>query len=279
MSGILFFKTRDKDGVKEFYQTQVGMDVWLEQKDCVILKHGNLLVGFCTRDETDTCGMLTFFYPTKEEVDTMYERMKSRAEDTPKENEKYDIYHFFAKDPENRIIEFQAFLHPVDSYQTGDELLITRRSVRNFKDEKIPDEILWKLFEVCRYAPTSRNSQSYYFLAVSDKEKIDYLASVRKGSSEPIGRAPMTIVICSDPSLSKRHIQDGCIAAYHFTLAAWNFRLGTCWIGGMDREEVKEQLGIPQNHYVATVTPLGYPAKHPTLRERKPAKEYVKFVK
>ncbi len=89
----------------------------------------------------------------------------------------------------------------------------------------------------------------------------------------------MAVVVCSDPAMSKRHIQDGCIVAYHFTLAAWNFGLGTCWIGGMDTEEVKEKLGIPQDHYVATVTPLGYPSEQPTLRLRKPAKEYVKFVK
>ncbi len=279
MSGILFFKTKHKENVKDFYQSQVGMEIWLEQKDCVILKHGNLLVGFCTREEIDTCGMLTFFYPTKEEVDSMYEKMKSCAEDKPKENKKYEIYHFFARDPENRIIEFQAFLHPVDSYQTGDELLISRRSVRYFKKVKIPDEILWKLFEVCRYAPTSRNCQSYYFLALYKREKIEFLASLREKSSAPIARAPMAIVVCSDPAMSKRHIQDGCIAAYHFTLASWNFGLGTCWIGGMDTEEVKEALGIPQQHYVATVTPLGYPSEQPTLHPRKPAKEYVKFVK
>ncbi len=154
MSGILFFKTKDKENVKDFYQSHVGMEIWLEQKDCVILKHGNLLLGFCTREENDTYGMITFFYPTKEEVDSMYEKMKSRAEDKPKENEKYEIYHFFARDPENRTIEFQAFLHPVDSYLTADELLISRRSVRYFEDKQIHEEILWKLFEVCRYAPT-----------------------------------------------------------------------------------------------------------------------------
>jgi hypothetical protein len=36
------------------------------------------------------------------------------AYDPPKINEKYEIYHFFASDPENRVIEFQSFLHPVD---------------------------------------------------------------------------------------------------------------------------------------------------------------------
>jgi nitroreductase len=279
MSGILFFKSKNRDRMKEFYQSQVGMDIWLEQADCVILKHGNLLLGFCDREEVDACGMITFFYPSKAEVDAVYEKCRGAAREKPKENEKYRIYHCFAEDPEGRVIEFQTFLHPVDSHLTGDELLISRRSVRQFEERELPEEILRKLFELCRYAPTSRNSESYYFIAVHDREKIEYLASLREKSSAPIARAPVAIVICSDPGLSKRHIQDGCIAAYHFTLAAWSFGLGTCWIGGMDTEEVKQCLDIPKDHYVATVTPLGYPAEQPNMRPRKPREQYVTVVK
>ncbi|TES93871.1 MAG: hypothetical protein E3J87_01400 [Candidatus Cloacimonadota bacterium] len=69
------------------------------------------------------------------------------------------------------------------------------------------------------------------------------------------------------------------MAAYHFTLAAWNFGLGTCWIGGMDRDDVKEALGIPQEHYVATVTPLGYPAEQPEPGSRRETKEIVQFIR
>jgi nitroreductase len=278
MSGILFFKSKDKDKAEQFYRTQVGMEVWFEQADCVILRHGNLLLGFCDHEKAETCGTITFFYPTTTEIDKMYEKLKHLTKTPPKENEKYQIYHFFAEDPEKRKIEFQAFLHPVESCLIGDELLISRRSVRQFQDKQIPEEVIAKLFELCRYAPTSRNSESYYFIAIHDRDKIEYLASLREGSSTPIARAPMAVAICSDPGLSKRHIQDGCIAAYHFTLAAWNFGLGTCWIGGMDRKEVKKCLDIPEEHYVATITPLGYPAEQPKLRPRKPATEYVKVV-
>jgi len=47
----------------------------------------------------------------------------------------------------------------------------------------------------------------------------------------------------------------------------------------MDRDDAKETLGIPQNHYVATVTPLGHPAEQPEPRSRRPSKEMVKFIK
>ncbi len=109
MNGIIFFKTKKLDVLKQFYLEMVGCEIWLEQADCCILKFGNLLFGFCDRENIDNCGMITFFYETKDEVDSMYNKFTSIAQDKPKMNPKYRIYHFFAKDPEDRIIEFQWF--------------------------------------------------------------------------------------------------------------------------------------------------------------------------
>lgn len=109
MNGIIFFKTNKLDTLKEFYVNEVGCDIWLKQADCIIFKFGNMLFGFCDREVVDTGGMITFFYETQSEVDVMYEKLSSIAEALPSMNPKYDIYHFFAKDPEGRAIEFQWF--------------------------------------------------------------------------------------------------------------------------------------------------------------------------
>jgi nitroreductase len=259
MGGILFMGTAMPGKIKAFYIDQVGCQPWLEQEDCIILRHGNFLFGFCERKEVDKGGVLTFFFEKKSEVDHVYKRLTSIATTEPKLNEKYRIYNFFAEDPEGRKIEFQYFDHPVDSYLSGDRLLSTRRSIRKYRDDQIEDDILKQVLEICRYAPTSMNTQSYYFRLIRDRAILSKLAETRGKSSSPIGNAPMAVAICSDPGLSKRHIQDGCIAAYHFLLSAWFYGLGTCWIAAMDREDVKQWLGIPGDHYVATVTPLGYP--------------------
>lgn len=259
MSGILFMGTGMLETIKSFYIDQIGCQPWLEQPDCTILRHGNFLFGFCRREQVDYPGTLTFFYEKKSEVDRMYERIGAVAISEPKLNEKYRIYNFFAEDPEGRKIEFQYFDHIIDRYLSGDQILLTRRSIRTFRDEQISDDILKQVFEICRYAPTSMNTQSYYFRVIRDKNVLSKLAGTRGKSSSPIGNAPIAVAICSDPGLSKRHIQDGCIAAYHFLLSAWFYGLGTCWIAAMDREDVKSWLEIPDEHYVATVTPLGYP--------------------
>ncbi|WP_137285090.1 VOC family protein [Halorussus salinisoli] len=114
MSAITFFATTDLERVVGFYTETVGADVWLEQPDCTILKYDNQLLGFCERDEADTEGIVTFVYPDREDVDAMYEELSERARDEPHENERYEIYQFFAEDPDGRAVEFQTFLHPTD---------------------------------------------------------------------------------------------------------------------------------------------------------------------
>ena len=107
------------DGIRNFYCEKIGAKLWLDQGGCTILSHGNLLLGFCEREEIDTQGVITFFYETREEVDQMYETLEDLAQGYPKKNERYRIYQFFAKDPEGRTVEIQCFLHPLPSMERG----------------------------------------------------------------------------------------------------------------------------------------------------------------
>ncbi len=110
MSGLVFLSTQRLRDMVDFYTARLGMGIWLEQEDCTIMRHDNLMLGFCQRDKADTCGIITFFLATKEEVDSRYEELKDIADGAPKENKKYRIYHFFLRDPEGRHLEIQKFL-------------------------------------------------------------------------------------------------------------------------------------------------------------------------
>lgn len=116
MSGIVFNSTKNLKGIEKFYREKLNMKLWLRQEDCIILKHGNLLLGFCQRDKVDSDGIITFFYKTRDEVDEMYRKLKEIAASEPLENEKYEIYQFFASDPEGRTLEFQTFLHHIEPF-------------------------------------------------------------------------------------------------------------------------------------------------------------------
>jgi nitroreductase len=278
MSGILFLKTQQLSALREFYIERIGCEIWLEQADCIILQHGNFLVGLCERDAVEADVMLTFFYERKEDVDQMHSLLEPIATTTPQMNTKYNIYQFFAKDPEGRTLEFQHFAAPVAQFRTGAELLLSRRSVREFTSDDVSEELLNATLELSRWAPTANNSQPYYYKIVRDRHTISWLSKVRGSSSEPIGRAPVAVAICADPAASRRYEQDASIAAYHFILAAWHYGLGTCWIGGLDRHDIKERLDIPQEHHIATVTPVGYPRERVIAPpERRPLDNCIRY--
>ena len=108
MDGIVFFRTRQHDDVVAFYR-DLGATVWREQPDCTILQAGNFKFGFCTRETADTEGIVTFVFDARSGVDDAYDRLAERADEEPRFNETYDIYQFFATDPEGRTVEFQTF--------------------------------------------------------------------------------------------------------------------------------------------------------------------------
>ncbi len=276
MSGIVFLKTTNMEAVRNFYVDRIEMEVWLEQAECVIFKHGNLLLGFCSGKKSDIEGCFTFFYPQTKDVDEKYETFSDCAVGKPERNERYNIYNFFAKDPEGRTVEFQSFLHHLEPFLDATELLLSRRSIRRFATDIPSDAILEKIIDNCRFAPTARNSQPFYFRTIKDRSLIQYLSQVRGGATAPIANAPVAMAICSDPEISSRYIQDGCIGAYHFCLASWAYGLGTCWMADMDRDDLKNKLGIPLKHYVATVTPVGYPAEIPAVPSRKNINAYIR---
>ena len=275
MSGIIFLKSANFERILDFYKDRIGMNLWMSQAHCTILKHGNLLLGFCEGEKPDTQGCYTFYYQTQAEIDQIYKEFEDCAESEPKINADYNIYHFFARDPEGRLVEFQQFLQPVTPIIDSIDLLQSRRSIRKYKDTYVSDDLLMKVLETCRYAPSSMNQQPYYFVVIRDKTKIQKLSQIRTGALH-INKAGIAVAICVDPAKTKRVSDDGCIAAYHFLLSAHSYGLGTCWIGDMNRPEVKDLLHIPHDHFVATVTPLGFPDEAPAAKNRKTAYDLMK---
>ena len=110
MPGIVFMSTRMLDDLVGFYTGRLGMEVWLEQEDCTILRYDNLCLGFCQRESATTEGIITFWFETSREVDERYAELSDLAEGPPERNPKYRIYHFFLRDPEGRLVEMQRFL-------------------------------------------------------------------------------------------------------------------------------------------------------------------------
>jgi len=111
MSGIIFFRTQERSQVVDWYLENFDVEVWLEQTGCTILAFDEFRFGFCDGDETETEGILTFVYDTGGEVDEVHQRLGDAVREEPHKNEQYQIYQFFADDPDGRTVEIQTFRH------------------------------------------------------------------------------------------------------------------------------------------------------------------------
>lgn len=148
-----------------------------------------------------------------------------------------------------------------------------RRSIRRYNSDPVADDLIEKILESARVAPSAGHRQPCHFIVVKDDEKKKALR-LREWASE----APVIIVGCTEPSISPSwHLVDFAIAFEHIILAATNLGLGTCWIGRLEHETIKKVLNIPDNITIIAVTPLGYPAEKPKPKARKTLSEMVHY--
>ena len=186
-----------------------------------------------------------------------------------------------------------------------------RRSVRSYRSDGIPDEVLDKLLNALRLAPSGGNQQPYKFIVVRDEETKARLATAcnwkpgRPKGQDFIAQAPVVIVACSSKNKSLgRYYRDGksflaierdipaeadrttagylnlvdidvAIAMDHLTLAAVEEGLGTCWVAALDEQAVKKVVSVPEDMRVQVVMPIGYTDSWPEPRPRKPLEELI----
>lgn len=146
-----------------------------------------------------------------------------------------------------------------------------RRSIRQYQEKEIPDDEIEMILEAGRWAPSGSNKQPWEFMVVKDKEKI---REIEKAASygKFIKQVPVLIAIVGKPNINpKWYIQDTSLVSMNMMLMAWALKIGTCWIGTMNRDKAKEILGIAKNDFLLTVLPLGYikgDIPSPTMRKR-----------
>ncbi|MDO5718826.1 MAG: nitroreductase family protein [Tissierellia bacterium] len=161
------------------------------------------------------------------------------------------------------------------------EIIKKRRSIRKYKDEKIDKKILEKILEAGRLAPSTRNSQNWKFIMVTEKELLQKVAS---SMTQDFGREAQAIIVAcgiKDSEYMKSNQPktaiDISVATAYMQLVALEENIGSCWIGSFDAEIVREAIGIPSNMCAVTLTTLGYMDENPDARPRKEFDEVCKF--
>ena len=158
------------------------------------------------------------------------------------------------------------------------EKLLTRRSVRKYKDGQITDAELDQVLQAGLYAPTAKNNQKPVMVAVRDKETRDLLsklnAEIMGVETDPFYGAPCVIVVLADPDMPT-WIDDGSLVLGNMMNAAHALGLGSCWVNRarqtFDRPEGKallEKWGLPERYRGVGNCILGYADEEPGLKER-----------
>ncbi len=167
------------------------------------------------------------------------------------------------------------------------ETIKTRRSIRKYKEDPIPEEVLNKIVEAGTYAPSGMGKQSAIILAVTNKEVRDRLskinASIMGSSNDPFYGAPVVLVVLADKSI-RTHVYDGSLVMENLMLAASDLGVGSCWIHRaketFETEEGKEllkSLGIEGEYEGIGNCILGYYDDEPAAAQRK--ENFVYWVK
>jgi len=163
-----------------------------------------------------------------------------------------------------------------------------RRSVRKYRTDNIPDEILGEILEAARRSPSWANTQVWRFIVVKDqkvKEGLHDTLTPTNPARAAIIDAPVVICIAAKkwvsgcykgaPTTDKGDwfMFDAGIAMEHIVLAAWNFGLGTVHVGNFDAKKAEEVLKIPEGYSITEITPVGYFDEIPRETPRKPLSE------
>jgi nitroreductase len=157
------------------------------------------------------------------------------------------------------------------------EVIKTRKSIRRYKPEPIPDEDLLKILEAARIAPSAGNKQPWRFVVVRDEEKKRKLGELARNQTwiSDAGVIVAALAMPKDsPEVYERWVErDVMIAVEHLVLSAWSLGYGSCWIGAFHEGQVKELLDIPEDMTVINLLPIGVPDQHPEPRTRRPLEE------
>jgi nitroreductase len=171
------------------------------------------------------------------------------------------------------------------------DLVKKRRSVRRYRRDPVPRDMVEKCLEAVRYAPTACNTQSWRFVIVEGELKDSLIRESLGGLIVPnrfAAEAPILVVIAADLDFITHRIGgklkgieyyliDAGIAGEHFVLQAVELGLGTCWIGWFDKSAAKRVLSLPAGWEVCSMLALGFPAELPLDKKRKDLREIADF--
>lgn len=159
---------------------------------------------------------------------------------------------------------------------TAYELILSRRTIRQFRPIPIPRPILEKIVNAGRLAPSAANLQPLEFVVVHEVETcrevfpcLRWAAYIAPEGNPKPGQEPAAYIfpVVNLAIRERGYEHDVGAAVENMILTAWEEGIGSCWLISVNREKVAGLLGVPSDYRIDSVLALGYPAEQPVVEE------------
>ena len=157
------------------------------------------------------------------------------------------------------------------------DIIKTRRTIRYFKQDPISKDILINLVEAARCAPSGGNHQPLEYVIVNNPDQVTkifpnlawagYVKPKRNPSPQQQPVSYIVVLANNEVIAAKDGAVDAAASIENILLAAWSLGVGSCWLGTVNRDKVREILEIPANYRIDSVIALGYPDEQPVMED------------
>jgi nitroreductase len=182
------------------------------------------------------------------------------------------------------------------------ETLRGRRTVREFKPDSIPKEVLDAIFEAAMWAPSHANAQPWDFVIVGPQARARLLAVLQAKADELLadpnlpepkrrsltilredfGGAPFMVAVVSRPPADDLERLENPLstatAVHNMCLAAWDAGIGSVWLSVGAAPPARSILGIDEGASVVALLAMGYPEEVPLAPPRDPHTSHLREV-
>ena len=148
------------------------------------------------------------------------------------------------------------------------EVLKTRRSIRNYTQEAVSENIIEEIIDCARLAPTAMNDQPWDFIAVTRRDVLELIPPML-GHAEFIANAAFAVLVLARET--SYAIEDCSAATENMLIAAAAHGLGSCWVAGTKQAYgpvIAAAFGAPADRQLISIVSFGYPAEDPKIDKR-----------
>lgn len=139
------------------------------------------------------------------------------------------------------------------------EAIRTKRAVRKFREEPVPDEVIYAILNAGRRSQSSKNEQAWQFIVIRAESTLKALSECGPWAGHLEGAAMAVAILTPDPTARFQTMFDAGQVAAFMQLAAWELGVGSVPASIYEAEKAREILGFPPEWHLRIALSFGYP--------------------